>query len=869
MKRTSSKLPIRDETLRTSEEDKHFQTSRNSLGDYESKVGNFPKSMSGNDINSEEEKLSECEIGRDIPCQADTILSPFENLRSWKRWISLSLQELESGNYSSRKGTSKLSPIYSPEGDRERKILTRIIEKERVWEEDGPNLFKKGPFPKSSTDYDIRRLLRSKTQKSNDLGMDILWLEKEILDLWKGSYFTTHFIHNHLEWVKETGEIQMNLMDLRNVILEYRKELRRITEFYEDVSFRWHETTSTGGRYCKTLQFITDMMEQTAEKRMTRLKDAVSAYMTITNLRVIPNKLSYLNTNFPRYGDDGSATLGKILSQTSVSHGPWVYEEPSRHPDGNTGARAKKPQRFRSSIHQNPRSSYTRRDSPDRRCNESNEDNGRDRLCSRLPPGEKKGGRDGDRRERRPLGDGPSPPSSPSDRDGRRNYLPNNDRQERTFVIDLARAIKGENDPYATDLLEGFNSLREMNDFYASLQIPWNVFPRVRGKKETILKEIQMALPEKKFFKGNPDDGTYFPWRVCVIQYIHRAALPITDKIQQITRCVTGDSDALKMEMQISVFTPDTYRRVINSLERMFGGEKRVYNHLYTQLFKGKPLDYNDPNSVQLLRTKIDRFLEHCKANHYLPAHEETMILDQVFQKLMTKFQVTQFREEISRNGRNLLQPIQLDTLSSWLRHRESTLEWVKMHTNPDKYSNKNRRTLKLKTGSSFLATKFPSDRSAFQTGTDMRTVVSPTNSGGKREDEKKSLETTSKGTYNTDICSDHSFSSVEEYGGTDPEFWDLDCDIQHESLTTQRKRFPSCRFCSAGRHLLFRCPNFLGLKIDHRREQVKIMKRCMNCLSPNHTKLDSCPSRRRCKKCGEPHHTLLHREIPWERPDS
>ena len=532
-----------------------------------------------------------------------------------------------------------------------------------------------------------------------------------------------------------------------------------------------------------------------------------------------------------------------------------------------------------------------RRNFSDQYHNDGSRGNNQDRPMYRPylrpPPREGSGGRDGDRRERRnsrrldggnrrPPDDTPSPPSSPSDRGGRRNFLPNNDRQKRTFVNDLARAIKGENDPYATDLLEGFNSLREMNNFYASLNIPWNVFPRVRGKKETILKEIQMALPEGKFFKGNPDDGTYFPWRVCVIQYIHRAALPITDKIQQITRCVTDDSDALKMEMQVSVFTPDTYKRMIDSLERMFGGEKRVYNYLHTQLFKGKPLDHRDPNSVQILRTKIDRFLEHCRDHHYLPAHEETMILDLVFQKLMTKYQVTLFREDISRNGINLRQPIQLDTLSSWLRDKEGTLEWVKMHLDSESWGTgrKNPRNTQ-KFGDAYLTENVvrdeseDSDEPQGKCGEAIALPTKPNKRYINRKDDK-SIDKENKA-FMTSAQSLETLTSIEDCLGNHSDFYDQETEMQQECLATQGKKFPTCSFCKKtgfdGRHMLYRCVEFIGLTPVKRLEQLKLMKRCFNCLSSGHSTLSECPSKFRCRECNKPHHTLLHFDLPSRKP--
>lgn len=65
------------------------------------------------------------------------------------------------------------------------------------------------------------------------------------------------------------------------------------------------------------------------------------------------------------------------------------------------------------------------------------------------------------------------------------------------------------------------------------------------------------------------------------------------------------------------------------------------------------------------------------------------------------------------------------------------------------------------------------------------------------------------------------------------------------------------CAYCTAN-HVLFSCPGFKQLSATQRREWVKRVGACFNCLSTGHRVLD-CRSKFRCRECQDAHHTLLH----------
>ncbi|XP_045462409.1 uncharacterized protein LOC123672361 [Harmonia axyridis] len=76
----------------------------------------------------------------------------------------------------------------------------------------------------------------------------------------------------------------------------------------------------------------------------------------------------------------------------------------------------------------------------------------------------------------------------------------------------------------------------------------------------------------------------------------------------------------------------------------------------------------------------------------------------------------------------------------------------------------------------------------------------------------------------------------------------------------------PKCVFC-ANNHYSQTCENFLKLSVNKRKERIKELKLCMNCLRPGHFS-EQCRSSN-CKKCNGRHHTQIHSDIVNEKtPD-
>ena len=78
-----------------------------------------------------------------------------------------------------------------------------------------------------------------------------------------------------------------------------------------------------------------------------------------------------------------------------------------------------------------------------------------------------------------------------------------------------------------------------------------------------------------------------------------------------------------------------------------------------------------------------------------------------------------------------------------------------------------------------------------------------------------------------------------------------------HAIQVQMQPRHSSCFYCSQ-RHQLFRCPSFLRLPFQERKNFVEISGVCENCLGGIHSK-DQCRSVHVCYTCKNRHHSTLH----------
>ena len=68
----------------------------------------------------------------------------------------------------------------------------------------------------------------------------------------------------------------------------------------------------------------------------------------------------------------------------------------------------------------------------------------------------------------------------------------------------------------------------------------------------------------------------------------------------------------------------------------------------------------------------------------------------------------------------------------------------------------------------------------------------------------------------------------------------------------------PQCPKCKLNDHFIYKCPHFINLNPNERRNFVKRSALCFNCLRPGHG-VNTCSSKGKCRECQKQHHSMLH----------
>ena len=519
---------------------------------------------------------------------------------------------------------------------------------------------------------------------------------------------------------------------------------------------------------------------------------------------------------------------------------------------------------------------------------DSDNDHGRGRRDERDRRGPNRnpfrgGGGRGPNRNDPPDGGGGGPPD-PSDGDseaddGQGHQPPRRGGDLEDFSAGLARAIAtaiGQPQGPSPDIWEGFRNLRHMDEWHLDLPIPWNKAPRTTGKRIDILKQASMVFPDAgtNNFRGN-EDGTFFSWRSQFLESVHRQPLSISDKIMHIFRACDREHPTLKIIFSTHSYDPQAYRNIILSLETEFGGAMRAYNHLSEQLFAGNPLEWNSYGSVQQLRARIDKFIEHL-AVHGLDhtRANNTEMFGMVISNLLTKHQAIRYREDAIAAG--YAAPNTLEALRDWLKEREGSLTWSNIHHKDAlvfrKTVPKGRREAANRGNRTFhtldvendvdeeewdapeMAFPTREDKKFIRSGKDRRTLPVPSEYSRPQPPRKVEEETTAVAAAND------SFESIADWE-INEDIWDLEPDQIVPCLAITGAQLRVCELCKKDRHMLHLCPLYLKMSVTDRSVFVNKNKRCVNCLHPSHARAE-CRSRFRCETCKSKHHSTLH----WDK---
>lgn len=82
--------------------------------------------------------------------------------------------------------------------------------------------------------------------------------------------------------------------------------------------------------------------------------------------------------------------------------------------------------------------------------------------------------------------------------------------------------------------------------------------------------------------------------------------------------------------------------------------------------------------------------------------------------------------------------------------------------------------------------------------------------------------------------------------------------------LSANKDNIVHCPLCR-GSHFLYKCASFTSLSPHQRREKIKNLNRCFNCLKQHHVK--DCVSKFTCQVCSKKHHSMLHISVEPPAP--
>ncbi len=390
-----------------------------------------------------------------------------------------------------------------------------------------------------------------------------------------------------------------------------------------------------------------------------------------------------------------------------------------------------------------------------------------------------------------------------------------------------------------SEIMEEFNKL----DFYMSLPSPWNVLPRRTGKvgdeRNLIKQYLSSQSGSAKIEPFNGDEARYFSWRPNVIQIIHKANLPVSDKYMQLKLCFKENVDAtLDVYIENKDATKEAYANLIGFIEDTWGGKDRAYLWAETKLLAVKRLNTSALESISCVRAEIQRFIRFCRDNDLAERLSQTPTVGKILRKLLPQTAINEM--QIHRKCGNLRQ----DPKTLYLVE-----EYLGMLAEATSATN-------LLLGVQRKPSSFGADRHrGGRFGGDIRHGYV----GAADRDVGRQPDTVSDG--EPDI-------EPDVYELTEEDVDEITGEVYvHMANGAKMVRYPECLLCKTKgakpkfpRHFLFSCDEFKNMAMANKLDYLKKNNRCFNCLAPTHSSQD-CKSGRRCQKCSKKHHTLICKE--------
>jgi hypothetical protein len=384
---------------------------------------------------------------------------------------------------------------------------------------------------------------------------------------------------------------------------------------------------------------------------------------------------------------------------------------------------------------------------------------------------------------------------------------------------------------------------------------PWNVVPRKSADRKTTeeLKFIQCDKGPK--FTGIQKD--YINWSRRQIVNIHQANLPLQYKIMRLLETIDHRSNNTLGHICTSIeYSKLGYVQLVNSIHKVHGNPEQTHNLMYNQLVQGKRLTLNSLESIRYWINKL-RMYQAYLINEGTTAHHSEwpsiVLYTAVTNTMLERKEAIAFSKWcFDRRQRKT----HIGSVLQWLLE----MELVLAGTSPLQEERKS---------SSHLAIEYPS-----------HSEVTLYTKGACEVDESVALDDESEYELNlndlnrAEILFDT--DKLEEITEESTQTERLEDTSNQVTLFTKSgkpfsKRFtktfepkeePMCELCSQGKavtkHLLVRCPKFLGKSEGERVQWLLSTKKCYNCFRTDHLAA-KCMSKSRCAICKRKHHKLVH----------
>ena len=346
------------------------------------------------------------------------------------------------------------------------------------------------------------------------------------------------------------------------------------------------------------------------------------------------------------------------------------------------------------------------------------------------------------------------------------------------------------------------------------------------------LETIKLPLHELPKFNGH-----YADWPAFWDQFrntVHERRIGDTTKLSYLKNCLTGEAYDLVKGLRL---VDGSYEIALRLLRQRFEDPKMILRELLDGLFA---VSQAQPNNYASLRRVVSTFQEKITglreigydAGFVVLTHLLVRKLDLETRRAWETAQVDasrwdDFKKEFNHPGdgedgektQMQIWDEEFDSLMAFLVKRLQLVERCGFRDQPRKA-----QTAVTK----FAATASPADPSSTP--------------------KKVSASGSSPAPLSAVSAAPQAQRNFGKFGAPGP------------SVST-RPRLTACPNCNKPDHFfLSKCPDFMKMNLEQRRDKVRQVRACYNCLSTLH-RVGNCPSTFGCRECGKKghHHSLLH----------